>query len=197
MPVAFFGIFFVIPSIIFLTYSIVNAFGGSFAKPEELYFPLLAVVIFITTIVMMRHWRLKMPVQKEDKFIAAGIVILGLIIPYIAGGIGAAIYGIKPWFYGLTITLVLLAALLNCVAVGTAWIMYYASRRFGSLLQYLPVICGYGSLAYMYLGVACNAFVGLAVLFIVFYSVVFFIGGYWLAWGIHCISGILRRIAKT
>jgi len=185
---ACFGLLFVVPSILFLADNIIGAFNGrAIAKQADIFFALLVVVIFITALVIMRSWRLKTPAQKGDKFAIVGIVILGLVIPYIAGGIGAAIYGFKPWFYGMGIAGVPLVALFSCVAIGIAGVIYHASRRFGNLLKYLPVICGYIGFAYMYLGfdISGDAQAGIALIFIPIWSIFFFIIGYWSAWGIY------------
>ena len=168
-----FGLFIVLPAILSLVALIAHIveslyYGQPFMKPEDLFFNLLPIVILITAVAVMLHWRLKTPIPSYDKLAMCIIAALGLVLPYIAGGIGAAFSGHKLWFDGSNIGSVFFLTLLpHSIAIGSALVMYRASMRFGDRLKYLPVICGYIGWAYFYLGfnIAGDAQAGIALLF--------------------------------
>ena len=143
-------------------------YGQPFMKPEDFFVSLLPIIVLITAIVIMRNWRLKTPIPGYDKLAMIIIAALGLVLPYIAGGIGAAFSGHKLWFDGSNIGSIFLLTLLpHSIAIGTALVMYRASMRFGDRLKYLPIVSGYFGWAYFYLGfnIAGDAQAGIALLF--------------------------------
>jgi len=142
----------------------------------------------------MRNWRLKTSISNHDKLALAIIATLGLVLPYIASGIGTVMYGFKPLFV-IGIGGMFFLALPNLIAIGSALIMYRASMRFGNRLKYLPVICGYVGWSYFYLGfnVASSSTAGIALLFFPIYSLYFFIIGYWVTLGIYVVRGLIGK----
>ena len=201
--IACFGLFVAIPSALLLASWVVDSLyhGKPFVGMKDILFNQSPIVILITAILMMRYWRLKTPFHEHDKFVKPIIVLLGLVLPFISHISGARTLGFKPFFanpefweipFGVGILFVVLPHL---IIIGTALLMYRVSRHFGNRLKYLPVIFGYGCWAYLYFGfdLASDAQAAIGLLFMPIYSFYFFIGGYWVAWGIHVVCRMRKR----
>jgi nitrate reductase gamma subunit len=127
-------------------------------------------------------------------------VALGLVLPTISNIIGAKIYVFVPFFQDIDffgdvpfIMIIIFIVLPHLITVGAALVMYRATAHFDNRLKYIPVICGYGGSAYCYMisNLAGEAAFGLII--IPYYSLYFFIGGYWLAWSVYVIKKAVNR----
>ena len=197
-----FGLFLALPSLFLLVSQIVDTlyYGQPFVKMADILFNQFPIVLFITAMIMMFHRRLNISVHRHEKWVKIIIVVLGLVLPYIAHGIGATIYGFKPFLLDAKywnipfIVGIIFIVMPHLIAIGAALMLYRAAARFGNRVKYLPVICGYTGWSYFYFGfdIASDAQAGIALLFFPIYSLYFFIGGYWLAWLICVAKKVLK-----
>ena len=113
------------------------------------------------------------------------MLLYAVLFTFWEGGIGA---GIGSFFFSLLPT---------SIAIAPALVVYRASMRFGNRLKYLPVLCGYCGMTYLYCyhrwAIPSDPQKAIGLLFMPIYSFYFFIGGYWVAWGIHVVCRMRKR----
>lgn len=123
------------------------------------------------------------------------IIFAGLLLPLLANGIGAAIFGIPFVFRNVDLSGIICFYAFHFVAIAVAVALFNAAKQFGRILRWLPPMTGYAFLIWFYLDfdISADPQSGIGLLFAPFFAAFCSLLGFVATVILSIIVGIVTR----